>query len=157
MKRLGHAVSAQERERERSRLTCLLRLVSGAVGSDTSVWPLSACLSLSVFVCLSVSVSFSVFLSAYLSRSVCLSVSLLLLLFLLQLLLLLLLTFCMCVQTGNMSDIKLVYFDIRGRGEVARLVMVAAGQQWDDARLTFQQWPAEKPSECVTGDSMPEA
>ncbi|KAK7102161.1 glutathione S-transferase-like [Littorina saxatilis] len=39
-----------------------------------------------------------------------------------------------------MSGIKLVYFDIRGRGEPSRLVLAAAGQQWDDVRIPRDQW-----------------
>lgn len=41
-----------------------------------------------------------------------------------------------------MCDVKLYYFDIRGRGETSRLVMHAAGQKFDDCRVT--DWPATK-------------
>ena len=41
-----------------------------------------------------------------------------------------------------MCDVKLVYFDGRGRAEPSRLVMAAAGVKWDDVRVT--DWPAGK-------------
>ncbi|XP_076469089.1 glutathione S-transferase-like [Babylonia areolata] len=45
-----------------------------------------------------------------------------------------------------MSDIKLVYFNLRARGEPIRLVLEAAGKKYEDVRLSFEQWPAEKPN-----------
>lgn len=42
-----------------------------------------------------------------------------------------------------MSDIKLVYFDVRGRGEAIRLVLHAAGQQFDDVRVAPETWGQE--------------
>ena len=48
-----------------------------------------------------------------------------------------------------MSGIKLIYFDGRGRGELSRLILSAAGQKFEDVRLTFEQWGAgEKASKC---------
>lgn len=38
------------------------------------------------------------------------------------------------------------YFNIKGRGEVVRLVFVAAGVDFDDRRIEFQDWPKVKPS-----------
>ncbi|KAK7093966.1 glutathione S-transferase-like [Littorina saxatilis] len=43
-----------------------------------------------------------------------------------------------------MSGIKLTYFDGRGRGEISRLLLTAAGQKFEDVRITFDQWPALK-------------
>ncbi|RUS87374.1 hypothetical protein EGW08_004828 [Elysia chlorotica] len=43
-----------------------------------------------------------------------------------------------------MSKVKLTYFDIRGRGELARLVMVAAKKDYDDVRVQFPDWPKLK-------------
>lgn len=40
---------------------------------------------------------------------------------------------------------KLVYFNIRGRGEVIRLVFAAAGQKFEDHRIEHEQWPEYKP------------
>jgi glutathione S-transferase len=37
-----------------------------------------------------------------------------------------------CELSSAMKDVKLVYFDIRGRAELARLIMHAAGQPFDD-------------------------
>lgn len=44
-----------------------------------------------------------------------------------------------------MTQYKLNYFNLRGRGEVVRLVFVAAGQQYQDNRIEFDQWPQVKP------------
>lgn len=51
-----------------------------------------------------------------------------------------------------MAEIKFVYFDLRARGEPVRLVLAAAGKQWNDVRISFEQWPQEKPSklDCET-------
>lgn len=39
-----------------------------------------------------------------------------------------------------MADIRLVYFDARGRAEFIRLLLHAAGQPFDDIRVTRTQW-----------------
>lgn len=49
------------------------------------------------------------------------------------------------VQSVNMSGMKLVYFDGRGRAEVIRLLLVAAGQKYEDKRIDFKDWEKEKP------------
>lgn len=38
----------------------------------------------------------------------------------------------------------LTYFDIRGRGEVTRLLFKVAGVEFEDKRLTFEEWGKEK-------------
>ncbi|XP_056020329.1 hematopoietic prostaglandin D synthase-like [Ostrea edulis] len=38
------------------------------------------------------------------------------------------------------------YFNVKGRGEVVRLVFVAAGVDFDDRRIEFQDWPKVKPT-----------
>jgi len=43
------------------------------------------------------------------------------------------------------GKIKFTYFDGRGRGEVSRLALAAAGQQFEDVRIKFEDWPALKP------------
>lgn len=44
-----------------------------------------------------------------------------------------------------MVQYKLVYFNFRGRGEIARLILAAAGQKFEDFRLEREQWPEYKP------------
>ncbi|KAI8798287.1 glutathione S-transferase 7 [Biomphalaria glabrata] len=44
------------------------------------------------------------------------------------------------------KNIKILYFDARGRGEISRLVLAAAGQKFEDVRFTRETWPAEKPN-----------
>uniref|UniRef100_A0A0B6ZQ81 glutathione transferase n=1 Tax=Arion vulgaris TaxID=1028688 RepID=A0A0B6ZQ81_9EUPU len=39
---------------------------------------------------------------------------------------------------------KLVYFNLRGRGEILRLLLHAAGVHFEDQRVEFAQWPALK-------------
>ena len=46
-----------------------------------------------------------------------------------------------------MSGIKVVYFNLRARGEPIRLVLEAAGKKYEDVRISFDQWPSEKESE----------
>ena len=46
-----------------------------------------------------------------------------------------------------MSDIKLVYFDLRGRGEAIRMTLEAAGQKYEEVRIPLSEWSKEKPSE----------
>ena len=41
---------------------------------------------------------------------------------------------------------KLMYFPARARGELARLLFAAAGQDFEDQRLTFEQWGPVKSS-----------
>jgi len=44
-----------------------------------------------------------------------------------------------------MVQYKLNYFNIRGRGEIIRLVFAAGGQKFEDHRIEFAQWPEFKP------------
>jgi glutathione S-transferase len=43
-----------------------------------------------------------------------------------------------------MSTYKLLYFNGRGRAEVSRLIFAAAGQKYEDARISNEQWAALK-------------
>ena len=43
-----------------------------------------------------------------------------------------------------MSNYKLVYFNARGRAELARLIFHAAGQQFEDSRFEISEWPEHK-------------
>lgn len=45
-----------------------------------------------------------------------------------------------------MSQYKLTYFNLRGRGEVARLLFAVAGQKYEDERIEFSKWPEIKAS-----------
>lgn len=45
-----------------------------------------------------------------------------------------------------MVNYKLSYFNVRGRGELARLILHAAGVQFEDHRFEGADWPAIKPS-----------
>ncbi|CAL1548978.1 unnamed protein product [Lymnaea stagnalis] len=43
------------------------------------------------------------------------------------------------------SALKLYYFDGRGRAEVARLILAAAGKEYEDLRFSEEEWPKYKP------------
>lgn len=43
-----------------------------------------------------------------------------------------------------MVEYKLHYFDLRGLGELARLVFAAAGQKFEDVRIPRDKWPEWK-------------
>merc|ERR1712051_345029 len=45
-----------------------------------------------------------------------------------------------------MSNIKLTYFNGKGRGETARLVLAYAGKDYEDRRVSFEDMPSLKPS-----------
>ena len=48
------------------------------------------------------------------------------------------------------KDIKLTYFPVTARGELSRLVLVVAGQDFEDERITpGEDWPKLKPSERI--------
>lgn len=42
--------------------------------------------------------------------------------------------------------VTLKYFPLRGRGELIRLILKAGEIDFDEKLLTFEAWPAEKPS-----------
>ncbi|PVD21610.1 hypothetical protein C0Q70_17409 [Pomacea canaliculata] len=44
-----------------------------------------------------------------------------------------------------MAAVKLFYFDGAGRGEIIRLVLSAAGVEFDDVRFKLEDWPKYKP------------
>jgi len=41
---------------------------------------------------------------------------------------------------------KLTYFDLKGRGEPIRLIFAAAGENYDDDRIKFENWESVKPT-----------
>jgi len=43
------------------------------------------------------------------------------------------------------TDYKLTYFNGRGRGEIIRLVLTAAGVPFEDKRIDISDWPTAKP------------
>jgi glutathione S-transferase len=45
-----------------------------------------------------------------------------------------------------MPQYTLHYFDLRGRAEISRLIMNAAGIPYTEKRIQFQDWPAIKPT-----------
>ena len=49
-------------------------------------------------------------------------------------------------KVRRMSSYKVTYFNGRGRGELTRLLMVTAGQDFEDERITREEWPKMKPS-----------
>jgi glutathione S-transferase len=50
-----------------------------------------------------------------------------------------------------MPSYKLIYFDGRGRGEICRYLLAAAGVDFEDQRLTYATWPAIKPTVPYNG------
>merc|ERR1719357_1105271 len=44
-----------------------------------------------------------------------------------------------------MSDIKLTYFYGKGRAEISRLILAFAGAQYEDNRITFEEFKDLKP------------
>lgn len=48
-----------------------------------------------------------------------------------------------------MPQYKLTYFDLRGLGEVVRLIFHYADVKFDDVRITQEKWPELKPSTIV--------
>ena len=45
------------------------------------------------------------------------------------------LNFRLKVETNNMEEVRLTYFPIRGRAEIARLILVQAGVAYQDIRI----------------------
>jgi len=46
----------------------------------------------------------------------------------------------------TLKNVKLIYFDTRGRAEPIRLILTLAGVKFEDVRLTPEAWAAEKPN-----------
>ncbi|XP_059179300.1 S-crystallin SL11-like [Physella acuta] len=44
------------------------------------------------------------------------------------------------------AKIRLLYFDGKARAEVARLLLAAAGKEYEDVRFSMEDWPKFKPS-----------
>ena len=43
------------------------------------------------------------------------------------------------------SDLKFYYFNLHARGELTRLILAAAGREYEDIRFDFGKWPEYKP------------
>ncbi|XP_013071554.2 glutathione S-transferase 4-like isoform X2 [Biomphalaria glabrata] len=43
------------------------------------------------------------------------------------------------------AKLKLLYFEDRGRAEVSRIILAAAGKEYEDVRFPFEDWPKFKP------------
>ena len=46
-----------------------------------------------------------------------------------------------------MPKYQLIYFNVRGRAEILRLLFAEAGVEYEDTRIEFDKWPAMKPGE----------
>ena len=53
-------------------------------------------------------------------------------------------TFTTVHLTTVMADIKLTYFDLKGRAEISRLILSYSGARFTDERLTGEQFGALK-------------
>ena len=47
------------------------------------------------------------------------------------------------------TKVKLTYFNLRGRAEPARLILAYAGVDFDDCRVTSEEWQKLKPSKFL--------
>lgn len=45
-----------------------------------------------------------------------------------------------------MTSYKLVYFDLKGRAEVIRLLFALSEENYEDIRISFEEWPNLKPT-----------
>ena len=45
-----------------------------------------------------------------------------------------------------MPEYKFYYFGLHARGEPIRMLLAHAGADWEDVRVTFEEWPQLKPS-----------
>ena len=43
-----------------------------------------------------------------------------------------------------MTSYKLIYFDFRGRAEAIRMLFTLAKQPYEDHRVVYSEWPAQK-------------
>ena len=55
-----------------------------------------------------------------------------------------------------MSEYKLTYFNGRGRAEITRLILTAAGQKFTDERFEFTEWPSHKAGTYIVKSRIPD-
>ena len=55
----------------------------------------------------------------------------------------------MSKQSKQSPKYVLIYFPLRGRAELARLVFAAAGVEYEDRRVAGEEWQKLKPSEYM--------
>ena len=55
----------------------------------------------------------------------------------------------MSVHYSKIRKMKLIYFNARGRAELARLILAQAGEAYDDERIEGADWPKLKPSKPI--------
>ena len=50
-----------------------------------------------------------------------------------------------------MGNIKLIYFNLRGRAELARLILAQAGEEYEDKRVEWasDDWASLKPCKFI--------
>lgn len=48
-----------------------------------------------------------------------------------------------------MAAYKISYFNLMGRAELSRLLLSAAGKEFEDDRFEKEEWPARKPSKSL--------
>ena len=48
-----------------------------------------------------------------------------------------------------MGKMKLIYFNLRGRAELARLILAQGGADYEDKRVEREDWPKLKPSKII--------
>ena len=44
------------------------------------------------------------------------------------------------LHANQPAKIKLTYFNGRGRGELSRIILAQAGVEYEDHRITFDEW-----------------
>jgi len=52
-----------------------------------------------------------------------------------------------------MGKVKIVYFNFRGRAELARWILSAAKADWEDVRISQEEWPSKK--SCIANGALP--
>ena len=55
----------------------------------------------------------------------------------------------MSLHYSKVRKMKLIYFNARGRAELARLILAQAGEAYDDERIEGADWPKLKPSKPI--------
>lgn len=50
------------------------------------------------------------------------------------------------IDPANITEIKLIYFNVKALGEPLRFLLAYSGVEWKDVRVTRFSWPKVKPS-----------